>query len=658
MGFKRNYLYTALSLAFAHNAVAGLESDTMTVWSSPVPAATTTVLNQETIQKLDKRNVAQALSVVPGVVLQKSGGRNEQQVKVRGFDSRQVPVYFDGVPVYVPYDGNLDLGRFLTSDLASLEVSKGYSSLLQGPNQMGGAINITSKKPTKPLEASVGYRQGWSRSKTNAFDTQASLGASNDTGYIQLSGSRVKQDFLGLPRSVDNPVAGQNGKMINSAADDKRGIVKVGFTPRENDEYVFTYINQDGSKENPPYTGTNPKQQSRYWHWPQYDKESYYYQGTTQLGDRYTLKSRLYRDTFENTLMMYQSLADLKNRKGNYSHYADFTNGAGLQLAADVRTSDLLSFAVNWKDDVHRERGAADAPFDRYKDRTWSLASEYQWAAADNLDVVAGISYDWRDSRQGMKHEKSGDITHYANNSQNAFNWQLMTKYHFANDDTLSLSFSDRTRFPTLKERYTTSKPAYNGQTVLVNPHLNPERAQTVDVTWNGTFTRDWGYDVSVYYNRVNDAILGHTIDANTLQNRNSGRVDYTGLDLGVKGRITEMLDLGLSYGLIHANVKQDEVGKVTDLPTHTLVAWMTFKPWEPVSFTLSQEARSSAYNTSDAKQRASGFTVTNLRADYDVGRGVSVNASVNNLFDTEYAYNEGFIEQGRNFWAGIAYKF
>ncbi|WP_426771063.1 TonB-dependent receptor plug domain-containing protein, partial [Pseudomonas aeruginosa] len=92
----------------------------------------------------DKQNVAQALSVVPGVVLQKSGSRNEEQVKVRGFDSRQVPVYFDGVPIYVPYDGNLDLARILTNNLGAVEVSKGYSSLLQGPNQMGGAINITT----------------------------------------------------------------------------------------------------------------------------------------------------------------------------------------------------------------------------------------------------------------------------------------------------------------------------------------------------------------------------------------------------------------------------------------------------------------------------------------------------------------------------------
>lgn len=72
----------------------------------------------------------------------------------------------------------------------------------------------------------------------------ASFGASNELGYLQVSGSQLKQDFLGLPHGVDNAIAGSNGKMINSSADDKRGIVKLGFTPRENDEYTLTYINQ------------------------------------------------------------------------------------------------------------------------------------------------------------------------------------------------------------------------------------------------------------------------------------------------------------------------------------------------------------------------------------------------------------------------------
>lgn len=658
MKMKKTTLCTILSFLMTGNVIAATlpaAEDTMTVWGSPV-ANTSTVVTPETFTQLDKRNVAEALTIVPGVTLQKSGGRNELQVRVRGFDNRQVPVFYDGVPIYIPYDGNLDLGRFLTSNLASLEVSKGYTSLLQGPNQMGGSINLTTSKPSKPLEASIGYRQGWSRGSDNAFDADASLGIKNDIGYLQVSGSQLKQRFAGLPHGVNNDVAGENGRRTNSASDDKRGIVKVGFTPRENDEYTFTYIKQDGEKQNPPYAGTSD-QKPRYWQWPEYDKESYYYQGTTRLGDGFTLKSRAYRDTFKNTLMMYNSLSDLHKGIGSYSHYDDYTDGAALQLSADMRERDQLSFAAHWKEDVHREQGSKDAPYDRYKDRTWSLSSEYQWAVDDQWDVVAGISYDWRNSLEAMKHENNGKITRYDDNSQNAFNWQAMTKYHFANRDEIALSFSDRSRFPTLKERYTTSRPAF-GQVALVNPNLKAERARSVDLTYNGYLTEHWGYEASVYYNRISDAILTQNIDANTVQNRNSGRVDYTGLDLGIKGVIVEELKVGLNYSLIHSSVKDQDVGKITGLPTQTVVGWLTYTPWQPLSVTLSEEARSSSYSNTDGSQKAAGFAVTNLRTDYQIIKGLSVNASVNNLFDTAYAYTEGFVEEGRNYWAGIEYKF
>lgn len=650
---------TTLSLLISGYFMAGnvlAAEDTMTVWGSPVVANTSTIIEPVTFTKLDKRNVAEALSIVPGVTLQKSGGRNELQVRVRGFDNRQVPVFYDGVPIYIPYDGNLDLGRFLTSNLASLEVSKGYTSLLQGPNQMGGSINLVTSKPKEPLEANVSYRQGWSRGSDNAFDADASLGMKNDTGYLQVSGSQLKQRFVGLPRSVDNPIAGEQGRRINSASDDKRGIVKLGFTPRESDEYTFTYIKQDGEKQNPPYAGSS-NQAPRYWQWPEYDKESYYYQGTTKLGDVFSLKSRVYHDTFKNTLLMYNSLNDLKKGIGNYSHYDDYTDGAGLQLYADLRERDQLSFAAHWKDDVHREQGARNAPYDRYKDRTWSLSSEYQWAIDEKWDVVAGISYDWRDSLEAMKHENNGTLTHYDDNNQSAFNGQAMAKYHFDNRDDIALSFSDRSRFPTLKERYTTSRPAY-GQVALVNPNLKAERAHSLDLTYNGYLTDRWGYEASVYYNRVSNAILVQNIDASTVQNRNSGRVDYTGLDLGIKGQIADRVKIGVNYGLIHSDVKNKEVGKIIGLPTQTVIGWITYTPWQPLQLTLSEEARSSSYSNTDGSQRVAGFTVTNLRADYQILKNFSINASVNNLFDRVYAYSEGFIEEGRNFWTGIEYKF
>lgn len=306
---------------------------------------------------------------------------------------------------------------------------------------------------------------------------------------------------------------------------------------------------------------------------------------------------------------------------------------------------------------MHREKSALNGPYDRYQDRTWSVAGEYQWAAADDLDIVVGVSYDWRNSLEGKKHENNGSVTHYDSNRQNAFNWETMARYHFAGQDTLALSWYDRTRFPTLKERYTTSKPAKD-QIALVNPHLKPERARGVDLTWNGHFNDRWSYEISTWYNRVSDAILAINIDDDTVQNQNSGRVDYRGIDAGIKGSPLAMLDVGLSYSLIHADAKRQAAGKVTDLPNQTLTAWLTLKPTESLRVTLSEEARSSSYSNSDGSQRAAGFAITHLRADYAIGRGFSINASVNNLFDTRYYYSEGFIEEGRNVWAGVEYKF
>lgn len=93
-----------------------------------------------------------------------------------------MPVFFDGIPTYVPYDGNLDLGRFMTSELESIEVSKGYTSLLQGPNLMGGAINLTTATPKKPFEANVSFSQGFARGADNAYNTSARVGARSDPG--------------------------------------------------------------------------------------------------------------------------------------------------------------------------------------------------------------------------------------------------------------------------------------------------------------------------------------------------------------------------------------------------------------------------------------------------------------------------------------------
>lgn len=62
-------------------------------------------ISQAQMRAYDLRDVGAAVSVQAGVNVSAGGPRNEQTVFVRGFDSRQVPLFLDGIPQYVPYDG-------------------------------------------------------------------------------------------------------------------------------------------------------------------------------------------------------------------------------------------------------------------------------------------------------------------------------------------------------------------------------------------------------------------------------------------------------------------------------------------------------------------------------------------------------------------------
>ncbi|HOC47013.1 MAG TPA: Plug domain-containing protein, partial [Syntrophorhabdaceae bacterium] len=68
---------------------------------------------EQDMRDFNKNNVAQAVNMLPGVTLAHNA-RNEQMVYIRGFDMRRVPIFLDGIPIYVPYDGYPDLGRFTT----------------------------------------------------------------------------------------------------------------------------------------------------------------------------------------------------------------------------------------------------------------------------------------------------------------------------------------------------------------------------------------------------------------------------------------------------------------------------------------------------------------------------------------------------------------
>ena len=116
------------------------------------PALVSDSIDQTTIEQHDFLNIAKALDYLPGVSIEHIATRNEAGIMVRGFTTRgQVPLYVDGIPISVPYDGYVDFNRFLTSDIAEVPGRTRVFVATAGSERVGGIDQLVTLAPTKKL---------------------------------------------------------------------------------------------------------------------------------------------------------------------------------------------------------------------------------------------------------------------------------------------------------------------------------------------------------------------------------------------------------------------------------------------------------------------------------------------------------------------------
>ncbi len=157
-------------------------------------------LSSEAIYTFNRNTLDEAVNLMPGVSSANTGGsRNERTIYVRGFDRFQVPLSIDGIRVYLPADNRLDYGRFLTPDVAQIQVAKGYASVLDGPGAMGGAVNLVTRKPTKEFEAEFrGTFDLDNDSDYSGYNVFGLVGTNQGNWYAQVSYARTFRDHWNL----------------------------------------------------------------------------------------------------------------------------------------------------------------------------------------------------------------------------------------------------------------------------------------------------------------------------------------------------------------------------------------------------------------------------------------------------------------------------
>lgn len=175
-GWRANVLTQALALALSSQAcsafAADYQSDSQALELAPVTVSARlnqesardipfglSVIDGQTLQTRRLRTFEDALRGTPGVDVNSWGGANDANVRIRGvgslnqmsMDDGSVVLNVDGVPMSVRNAAMASL------DVQQVEVLKGPQGTLLGRNNEAGAINVTTRKPTREVE---GYVRG------------------------------------------------------------------------------------------------------------------------------------------------------------------------------------------------------------------------------------------------------------------------------------------------------------------------------------------------------------------------------------------------------------------------------------------------------------------------------------------------------------------
>lgn len=612
------------------------------------------------IKLYNRTDIAQALNLLPGLTLSAVGPRNESMVNVRGFDLKQVPVYLDGIPVYVPYDGYIDLARFTTFDLAGIQVAKGYSSVLYGPNAEGGAINLISRKPVNSLEfnSSVGWYSG-------GYRLHGGIGSRFKKLYYQADISQIKRDNYPLSASFTPTLNEDGDKRNNSYSNDSKVSGKIGFIPDNNNEFVLGYAYQNGSKGNPLYTGSdrlnslfaNP----RFWKWPEWDKQDVYMITNHTINSDNSIKTRWYWDQFKNRLDSYDNANYTSQSKGYAfsSIYDDYTFGNSVTFQNTSLKNNSFSVAGHFKQDVHRENNVGE-PNRRNADNNFTLGAENTYDFSEKLSMNIGLSYLLRKSLATQQYNSAKkSIYDLPSNSSDAFNLQGLVQYSFSSDAALSFSIARKTRFATIKDRY-----SFKMGTAVPNPDLKSETAVNYDLSYRSVLGQVFSLYAASFYSKIDNSIqMVANIQRDPVTNvylsqiQNIGNAEYYGLETGLVYDLNRELQLNANYSHIVRNNLSNPNILFTDVPKNKVFISAKYDPFKQLYLLLSTEYNSSRYSTNYGTL-AKGFGITNAKINVKLTSNLSIETGANNLFNKNYQLVEGFPQAGRNFFSTLLYDY
>ncbi len=601
-------------------------------------------LDRTILDRLGATSVAEALDRLPSTI-SALDSRGERSVSLRGFDQRQILITLDGIPVQVPYDGQLDLGKLPLGLIDHITLVKGAGSLLYGPNGLGGAVNIATRHPgTGPAIVLS--------TETAPFYAQRMSGMGNiKRGPVAVLGGISFENTRHFPLSGSfTPTYSEDGGHRNNS--DRRSVTAAGKLRWEIDEaneVVASVWHLDGRFGVPPGVwDLSP----RYWRWTNW------YVDTFSLAHGYragavTTDETVYYSAVGNTLDSYDHGTYTTQRlpRAFTSTYDDHSFGGNARLAYALSCMQgACVTARGWvgaKKDWHQSQAARNADTIHVDTTTLTGAGQVDGFMLKHLRWLAGVQVDGEvpgRSSTGVKPNRA-----LALGPMGAVTWQPI--------DTLdiTLSAAQRTRFPTLRERFS---EAFGNQEP--NPSLAAERATNLSLDAGFRPLRDTRVDLGVFDSEVRDLVIPVMIRPQTQQLQNAGRARFYGTEASVRSRPVHWLELWVGWAAL--KTRRLDIDPPNDViqyrPSQKATATATLFPVPGLAVTwVARYIGAQSFQNPDTLQwgELGSTQVLDARVDILPIDGLRLWVRATNLTDASIQGRFSFPEAGRQFFVGAS---
>lgn len=421
------------------------------------------VLTIDSLRLTPAAPLDQALREVP-FVLVRLNSRGEAELSVRGSDSRQAAVLFDGLPLSIGWDHRSDPSVFPTTGIVSVNVVRGLSTLLQGPNTLGGVVDLgmSSYRGERLSQTRVGLNLGTDQLGTQALSGDVARPFALGDGQFTVRAGAGYRDVsaVALSGDVRDPYPHDSHERTNSDVNQRDGFVSA------------RYLSPGGGWVGASWSGYALERgvmpelhiaSPRFWRYPEQKR-------ALALLTTGTGRSRTPFGSGDAELVV--------GRNGSYTSIESFRNAA-YDSVTGTETGDEATTTARLQGDHSLGRGELRTAFsysgvrylerldgavpNEYTQRLWSGAVEVEQPIVGSLRLTGGYALDASTTPRTAGREALGRLSEWGGRlglSSLAFNGQWR----------LHASANRRARFAALRELYSGALNRFEP-----NPTLRPE---------------------------------------------------------------------------------------------------------------------------------------------------------------------------------------